>query len=786
MNALTLVFLLSVFAVSTPAPEIAPNAVEKSQEETEPSENIEISTFNPSPRLGDLLVRPLLDVAEDSALASACGRTINEREPCIELLRSAISEEPDPLRRTRLRFKLAHEYIRVNRPEEAIEHWKILSESYPLLAPYANYKLAEQAIQENRWNDALSLLEKVPVDSRFYTEAMFRRGECLVRLQRAEEAAGVFEQLLLVYPDHSMRGIALWELGQIYRGLNHPRAREMYEKLAKDFPETSYGQRAYQYLHGRPKNKMYRDIDQLRKEGDDLMKVFWYKSAYRKYNAARNLLGNANSRLRGEITLDMANAKFSNRSSSRRYTDAIYLAKQVLNSQATRDAKARARHLIVRSHLRKNEYDQAIREADRFLGTYPKHPLACDARYLAARAYQNAGNERAAVDHYIRVFEDFPTCKHADNAAWFAAWTLYRSEQYDRAQAVLRGIQRLKPDTVDAQQAYYWDARILAKQGQEIQAAKIWTALVERFPLSYYGMQALARLDEGGFERPDITKKNPRWVSIRLGDDLDLDIRKERANQGVRRAIEFTELGLEYEARREWKHLLNHTGFPDTLPWIASWSFNRVGNYQFSHWIPRIEYKDWTFTWPHPGQRSFWLLAYPRPYRDLVESNAAKSGIVPWFVHAIMREESSFQADVMSPAKALGLMQIIESTGRAIARDLGEESFEFDSLKQPETAIRFGAFHLGQLMREWDGRLPLAIASYNAGSAAVGRWVREHSDIALDEFIESIPYRETRLYTKRVLRTYGTYRYLYTEDKIGLDIGNSLQASPTPAVGMIP
>ena len=786
MNALPIVFLFSLLAAASPSPESSDASAAALPEKTVKAEPADLSEFYTSHRLGDLEIHPLLDETENSGLASACSRTINERELCIELLKSAISDEPDPLRRTRLRFKLAHEYIRVNQPEEASKHWKILSKSYPLLAPYANFKLAEEAVRESRWNEALALLETIPVDNRFYTEAMFRRGECLVRLDRAEEAAGVFEQLLLVYPEHSMRGIALWELGKIYQSLKNDRAREMFEILSKEFPETSYGQRAYSILHGHPKNRMYSDIERLRKEGDDLIKIYWYKSAYRKYNEARNLLGQANSRLRGDITLDMAQAKFSNRSSSRRYTDAIYLAQQVMNTHADKDTKAEARYLIVRSYLRKNEYDNAVKAADRFLAHHPKHPLACDARYLAARAYHNSGNEQAAVTQYIRVFEDFPACKHADNAAWFAAWSLYQKDKYEQSQRILRTIQRIRPDTVDAQQAYYWDARILAKQGKSVQAAKIWSRLVEVYPLSYYGMQALARLEEAGFEPPEITKKDPKWLEIHTGDDLDLDVRRERAIPGVRRAIEFTELGLEYEARREWKHLLKHTGFPDTLPWIASWTFNRVGNYQFSHWIPRVEHKDWMFTWPQPGKRSLWLLAYPRPYKDLVESNAAKNGLEPWFVHAIMREESSFQADVVSPAKALGLMQIIESTGRAIARDIGDESFDFESLKQPPTAIRFGAFHLAQLMREWDGMLPLAIASYNAGSTAVRRWVRNDPNVALDEFIESIPYRETRYYTKRVLRTFGTYRYLYTEDKIGLDIGNSLQPSPAPAVGLIP
>jgi soluble lytic murein transglycosylase len=126
-----------------------------------------------------------------------------------------------------------------------------------------------------------------------------------------------------------------------------------------------------------------------------------------------------------------------------------------------------------------------------------------------------------------------------------------------------------------------------------------------------------------------------------------------------------------------------------------------------------------------------------------------------------MREESGYRPRVLSTSGARGLLQIMIPTGERLARSLGEEGFEADDLFVPSTNIRLGAHYLGQLSRRFDGRLSASIASYNAGPEAVAGWLGVDAPSEDDEWVEAIPYDQTRGYVKRVLRSMHVYRLLY-------------------------
>jgi len=127
-----------------------------------------------------------------------------------------------------------------------------------------------------------------------------------------------------------------------------------------------------------------------------------------------------------------------------------------------------------------------------------------------------------------------------------------------------------------------------------------------------------------------------------------------------------------------------------------------------------------------------------------------------------MREESALDPKALSWAGALGLTQLMLSTARSAARHVPEIKRVTPSLLlQPDPNIELGATHLGLLLRRFDGSKPQAVASYNAGSNAVDRWLQKNGALPLDEWVEEIPIAETRGYVKRVLRSYNTYQLLY-------------------------
>jgi soluble lytic murein transglycosylase len=129
-----------------------------------------------------------------------------------------------------------------------------------------------------------------------------------------------------------------------------------------------------------------------------------------------------------------------------------------------------------------------------------------------------------------------------------------------------------------------------------------------------------------------------------------------------------------------------------------------------------------------------------------------------------MREESALDPRVVSPAGAIGLTQLMLPTAQEVARKLRLGRVRRADLASPSLNIRLGSRYLGDLLRRYDGSVPLALAAYNAGGGAVGRWLGQRSGLELDEFVEEIPIEETRGYVKRVLRSYAAYRLLYGAD----------------------
>ena len=119
---------------------------------------------------------------------------------------------------------------------------------------------------------------------------------------------------------------------------------------------------------------------------------------------------------------------------------------------------------------------------------------------------------------------------------------------------------------------------------------------------------------------------------------------------------------------------------------------------------------------------------------------------------------------MVSPANAIGLMQLLPVTGSKTARSLGMNDFEKKDLYKPETNIRLGINYLKTVLDEFSGNVFFALGSYNAGPHRVSQWISRNPNLEMDEFVEEIPFRETRNYVRRVLRTYGAYKAIYDKN----------------------
>jgi soluble lytic murein transglycosylase len=230
---------------------------------------------------------------------------------------------------------------------------------------------------------------------------------------------------------------------------------------------------------------------------------------------------------------------------------------------------------------------------------------------------------------------------------------------------------------------------------------------------------------------------------------------------GFKRALELLRQS-EYElAKREVVALdIAKPGAEPKLLWGLALLYARAGSAKEAHAVARGLLTDWLGRWPTGDWVRAWELAFPRPYEKLVTRETKKNGVPESLVYAVMREESAFDPDAVSPAAAHGLMQLIVPTAKMLAKPIGLP-FDPVSLKRPLINVALGSRGLSRLLDRFERNPVLAIPGYNAGPGRPIRWLKERPHMDFDVWVELIPFNETRRYTKRVLASRAAYAYLY-------------------------
>jgi soluble lytic murein transglycosylase len=149
----------------------------------------------------------------------------------------------------------------------------------------------------------------------------------------------------------------------------------------------------------------------------------------------------------------------------------------------------------------------------------------------------------------------------------------------------------------------------------------------------------------------------------------------------------------------------------------------------------------------------------------MIQTLAREHDLDPFIVAALIGQESTFDAAIVSSANAIGLMQVMPATGRQYAKQLGIKPFSAARLTEPEINARIGVRYFAGLVRQFGGGAHLALASYNAGENRIEQWRKEKPDLEQDEFIDDIPFPETQNYVKRILGTAEDYRRLYGDGR---------------------
>jgi soluble lytic murein transglycosylase len=441
--------------------------------------------------------------------------------------------------------------------------------------------------------------------------------------------------------------------------------------------------------------------------------------------------------------------------------------------EASDDWGARGLYLKGMAQFRRKQYADADRSFSAIPRLYPQSTLADDGWLHAGISLQEVGKLAEARARWTRSLEELPEGDMTPEATWRLAWSWYLDGDPAKATAIADRLGQLSlhGDRRHVESGRYWAARWrlypdvaapsrpTSNAADKAEAIARWVRLCEDLPHSYYSILAFSRLAEVAPDRAAALRRRPEGHT-RADDAPRWTVRRAfYEDRGVRAGIDLARLGLLRDARAAWDRAGVRAELPDEAAWLFELQFT-AGDWLRTHDAMR----GWLEHNPPGtlGDRQPWVLrvGYPDRYWDLVQVAASGYRYEPRLFHALVREESNFNRTIRSHAGAIGLSQLMPYTAKETA---GWMKVPVGDLDDPANNLKLGARYLDSVIGGAGGSPYLALAGYNAGPGRVKQWLGEWGNIPTDEYVERIPFRETRGYVRRVMTTWQTYRFQFDE-----------------------
>lgn len=431
------------------------------------------------------------------------------------------------------------------------------------------------------------------------------------------------------------------------------------------------------------------------------------------------------------------------------------LSSSMVQGLADTDDENGARRLYLMMELARSRDDTAEQQSivDQMETRFPRSRWLAEALFSSGNMYLLKRDYPRAVQYYKYLADHFPEGKNAPAAHWRAGWLSYRQRLYSDAANLFEEQIRLYPSASETVAALYWRARLYEMVDHKpAMAAANYRAIVRTYQHYFYAQISRERLAQLGDTKPISTSQAdhfqplplPKLVDTFPADSPQLAKARLLANAGLNEYIA-EEIAAD----------------PESASWSALAEAQIYASYGQTFRALRLLKRAIPNAASAPIESiplAYWRILFPEPYWDTIKAESAKNNLDPYLVASLIRQESEFNSSVVSYANAWGLMQLLPSVGRQMAREEGMRHFQTFQLLDPETNIKLGTRYLRQMLDHLGGVPEYALAAYNAGENRVVDWQSAGPYQGMDEFVESIPFTQTREYVQAILRNAEMYK----------------------------
>jgi len=600
------------------------------------------------------------------------------------------------------------------------EHYLLKAyEAYPLLSDYALKLLLDVYVATERHE---KVIETVPLikSSLLMQNAQKAAISSLLTLSMDSEAIKALSEYIKNYPDEWESKITLATLFNIEGDIN--KSISLYKDIFLNAVPLSDS--ALSELKVLEADKF--SSEEILQRADNLFKQYSYRKAEIEFNKVLETADKEEEK--GELLNSIAMCQFR----TKRYNESAETFSLINTPEAM--------YWQARSFFRTSNHNAFSKTKKALEEKYPDDEHISLLLLMEAEEFQRRGKSFSAAANYKAVLKRFP--KEAEKAFWGLGWMNYVNGDHKIALNYFSKL-TVHEKSKDFYKYLFWEAK--ARERISIECMKVR----ERQRTNDSSIKCDSEQVNSFYGLPSDESYYGYLIKLRTSyaapDKINLVKPDMPVNETNKRIEALSSLGMKDDAAKEVTDALKKASMKEDILYLGFMAMS-LG-----------KYKDAIYHAEPKNEKEFLPYSYPRAYWDIISKAASTDKVDAYLVAALIREESRFDPEVVSWAGAVGLMQLMPSTARRITSDAGVSIDNDRDLFDPGKNILLGTHYLTILINEFN-ELPVAIMSYNAGENIVNKWLEKYYKDDINEFIENIPYKETRRYVKKVLKSYWQYR----------------------------